>query len=213
MTITIGKPGKKLLVGLMALAFAFIAAACTPDTPAASDSQQKSQSLVENYQQAAETAVPYPLAEMQRGGWLERRLLKENLLRQNDPHRIAYVTLFFPTGTIAAQYTIQGMVFSLNSQMTTENKITYAGCGNNCGNSAVTKSPGDNGTWGPEPENTIGFFDTAGVEHKWNSLYLESDAPDNITSKPILTYNVDAQPSVNAAGVAASTAGGIKTGP
>ena len=201
----------RIKLAIMAVLIGFTVTACQGDQPA-NDSQQKSQRTVETYQQAAESQVPYPLVEMQRGGWLERRLLKENLLRQNDAHRIAYVTLLNTLGAPITQYTIQGMVFDLNSQMTTEDKITYAGCGSNCGNSAVTKSPGDNGTWGPEPA-AIGFFTTEGVEIKWNGLYIESDSPQNLTTKPLIVYDANtAKPSTSAGGVADVKKGGIKTG-
>lgn len=202
--------GNKLKFTTMVVLLAFVATACSGQPPAP-DSQKKSQNIVESYQESAETEVPYPLAQMKRGGWLERRLLKENLLRQNDAHRIAYVTLLNTLGAPITQYTIQGMVFSLNSQMTTEDKITYRGCDSSCGTAVVTKSPGDNGTWGPEPDG-IGFFTTEGVEIKWNGLYIESDSPQNLTTKPLIVYNADtAKPSTSAGGVANVKSGGIST--
>ncbi len=174
----------------LAVAGLLVLTACQGDNT----SQDKSQAVVESYQQAAEKGVPYPLAEVQKGGFLERKLLVENLLRQNNSNRIAYVTLLNQLGQPIVQYTIQGMVFSLNSQLTTEDRVN--GCGSGCG--AVTKSPGDNGTWGPEPDG-VGFFDTNGVEHKWNGLYLESDAADHILTKPLITYDISgAKPSVSA---------------
>lgn len=126
------------------------------------------------------------------------KLLKENLLRQNDPNRLAYVTLLNEQGQPIAQYTIQGMVFSLNSQLTTPD--IESGCGSGCGN--VVSAPGDNGTYGPEPDG-ISFFATGGVQIKWNGLYVESDAPQKLSSKPLIVYNVDSKPSVNAGGVKA----------
>ena len=211
MTSTLRTYSSKIKIAIMAILIGFTVTACTGDGPPANDTQQQSQKTVETYQHAAETAVPYPLAEMQRGGWLERRLLRENLLRQNDAHRIAYVTLLNALGAPIVQYTIQGMVFELNSQMTTEDKITYAGCGSNCGNSAVTKSPGDNGTWGPEP-HAISFYTTEGVQVKFNGLYIESDSPQNLTTKPLIVYNPDtAKPSTTAGGVSSVKTGGITT--
>ena len=210
MTSRFKKYGKQIKLATLAVLIGVTLTACS-EGPPASDSQQQSQRTVETYQHAAEAAVQYPLAEMQRGGWLERRLLRENLLRQNDAHRIAYVTLLNTLGAPITQYTVQGMVFSLNSQMTTEDKITYAGCGSNCGNSAVTKSPGDNATWGPEPDG-IGFFTTEGVEIKWNGLYIESDSPQNLTTKPLIVYNPGtAKPSTSAGGVNNVKSGGITT--
>jgi hypothetical protein len=147
---------------------------------------------------AAQTAVPYPLADVKRGGFLERRLLKENLLRQNDPKRLAYVTLLTDQGQIVATYPIQGMVFNLNSQMTTTQ--TTECHGSDCKSLAALDAVGDNGTFGDEP-HSIAFFTTNGVEIKWSGTYLESDAPLDLKSKPLLTYNVNQSPSVNHGGV------------
>ena len=213
MTFTINK--RTGVIAGLCLAVVLLVAACTnpgPDKP--KDSQQTSQQVVEDYQKAAETAVPYPLADMQKGGWLERRLLVENLKRQNDSHRIAYVVLLNQQGQPIIQYTIQGMVFDLNSQLTTEDKINGYNCGgsNNCYGQTVTKSPGDNGTWGPEPK-AIGFFTTEGVEVKWNGLYLEADSPMDIQTKPLIVYDAgSAKPSTTGGGVSNTKDGGIKTG-
>lgn len=215
-TIRIPKPNfKRSAVLLATLAcMGVVLAACNNKGPATpTDSQQTSQQVVEDYQHAAESQVPYPSAQMIKGGWLERTLLVENLLRQNNTKRLAYVTLLNQQGQPIIQFTIQGMVFSLNSQLTTEDKLNYSGCGTNCGNAVTTKSPGDNGTWGPEPDG-IGFFTTQGVEIKWNGLYLESDSPLDITTKPLIVYNVDtAKPSVSAGGVSSVADGGIKIPP
>ena len=194
MTITFSLPRirRSRTAGLAAILMAALIAlsGCDIGGPSAQD---KSQKVTEDYQAAAEAAVPYPLDEVKKGGFLERTLLAENLLRQNNKNRIAYVTLLNTLGQPVEQFTIQGMVFSLNSQMTTSQIVN--GCGSACG--AVTTASGDNGTWGPEPDG-IGFFDTNGVEHKWNGTYLESDAPDNLTTKPLITYDVNSAPSVNA---------------
>ncbi len=206
---------KKVGIAVAVIAtMGLLLAACSssgPQKPA--DSQQASQQITEDYQKAAETAVPYPLADMVKGGWLERRLLVENLKRQNDAHRIAYVVLLNQQGQPIIQYTIQGMVFSLNSDLTTEDKINGYNCGaNSCYGQTTTKSPGDNGTWGPEPDG-IGFFTTEGVEVKWNGLYLETDSPQNLTTQPLIVYNADtAKPSVTGGGVSDVDNGGIKTG-
>lgn len=202
---------RKRYLGLVAvvLGIGLVASACSNDSPSA-NSQKKGDAVVEQYIAAANAAVPYPLAEMQKGGWLELRLLRENLLRQNDPHRIAYVTLLNTAGQPIVQYTIQGMVFDLNSQMTPTDKVAQY-CNEHCDH-LVTASPGDNGTYGPEP-HAIGFFTTEGVEIKWNGLYLESDSPQNITTKPLIVYDAStAKPSTSAGGVGSTSNGGIKTG-
>lgn len=166
-----------------------------------SDSQAASQSLSNNYTNSATSSVPYPLNDMQAGGWTERRMLKEHLERQNNKQALRYIVLMTQQGQVIAQYPVQGMVFDPNSQMTTSQIVN--GCnsgGNGCG--AVTDSAGDNGTWGPEA-GSAAFFTTSGVEIQIPSgvWWVESDAPLNLTTKPIITYDAGAKPSVNAGGV------------
>lgn len=172
--------------------------ACFDDGGSKKSGQAQDTETLAGVRKAAQTAVPYPLADVKRGGFLERRLLKENLLRQNDPKRLAYVTLLTDQGQIVATYPIQGMVFNLNSQMTTTQQ---AEChSSDCGSAVALDSIGDNGTFGDEP-HSIGFFTTNGVEIKWSGIYLESDAPLDLKSKPLLTYDVNQAPSVSHGGV------------
>lgn len=199
----------KLLTVVVALGAMMVASA--DSCGGGSSSQNASQAQTESYTKAATSQVPYPQAQMDQGGWLERRLLKENLLRQNDKNRIAYVTLLNMEGQPITQFTIQGMVFDLNSQMTTED-IVNDGSGDGGGGNTVTRAAGDNGTWGPEPP-AIGFFTTEGVEVKWNGTYIETDSPLDLTTKPLITYNAaTAQAPKDASGVKSTADGGINTG-
>lgn len=197
---------KRTLMGSTALVVATIVAlgttagACSSGGGDKKGTEKDSQTL-SSVLQAAQTAEPYPLAQMKSGGWLERSLLTENLLRQNDKHRLAYVTLLSMQGQPIAQYPIQGMVFSLNSQLTrTDQTEKHGQYGDG---STVVTAVGDNGTFGPEPDG-IGFFTTSGVEVKWNGLYVESDAPLDLKTKPLITYNVNQAPSVDHGGVKAT---------
>lgn len=174
------------------------AGACSGDDKKSGAAKDKE--TLSGVRAAAQTAVPYPFAQMKSGGFLERKLLTENLLRQNDTNRVAYVVLLSQQGQPITQYTIQGMVFSLNSQLTQTNQSEKHG--SDSSGTVVVDSVGDNGTFGPEPDG-IGFFTTSGVEVKWNGLYIESDAPLDIKTKPLVTYNVNDKPSVDKGGVKA----------
>jgi hypothetical protein len=176
--------------------------ACTSNQDS---TQQAAQKVTTSYQQAATAAVPYPLAKMTAGGWSERKELTEHLLRQNDPKSLRYVVMLSQQGQPIAQWPIQGMVFDPNSQLT--NSQTVSGCpGDNSACGIATTSPGDNGTWGPEA-GSAAFFTTAGVEIQLPpaAIWIEADAPLNITTTPVVTYNVTDKPSVNH--------GGVKVGP
>lgn len=163
--------------------------------------QTQSQATTDAYQKAATQTVPYPLDTMKAGGWTERRLLSEHLLRQNDPGGIRWVVWLSQQGQVISQWPIKGMVFDPNSQLS--NSQTISGCpgsGSACG--AVVDSPGDNGTWGPEA-GTAAFFTTGNVEIQLPpaAIWVESDAPLNITTQPLITYNVGDKPSVDHGGL------------
>jgi hypothetical protein len=191
------KPRPKLIaVAALAIAVLLGTAACTSSSPT-STAQDTTQKVTDTYMQAAIAAVPYPLAAMDSGGWLERTLLKENLLRQNNAHRRAFVTLMNTLGQPIIQFPIQGMVFDLNSQMTTTSIVTQVDCGSNCGYSNTVPAAGDNGTWGPEPA-AISFFTTSGMQVKVPNMvwWIETDAPLTMPNKPVLTYDPSAHPAI-----------------
>lgn len=190
------KTGTVAALAVIGIVLGSTAGACSSDSK--KSGQKADTQVLSAVRKAAQTAVPYPLADVKRGGFLERRLLKENLLRQNDPKRLAYVTLLTDQGQVVATYPIQGMIFNLNSQMTTTQQVECHS--SDCGSAVALDSIGDNGTFGTEP-HSIGFFTTSGVEIKWSGTYLESDAPLDLKSKPLLTYNVNQAPSVNHGGV------------
>jgi len=166
-----------------------------------SSGQKKDQQNLSDARKSAQAAVPYPLADLKRGGWLERRLLRENLERENDPNRLAYAVLLNMQGNPVMQWPIKGRIFDLNSQMTTTN-ITE--CHNGCSSPVVLEAMGDNGTFGDEP-HMVGFFTTSGVEIKvpigGATTLIESDAPVHFTTKPVITYNENDRPSVDHGGV------------
>lgn len=126
---------------------------------------------------------PYPQTKVQDS--IERRNLTEKLLRFNDAGKIAYVTLLSDYGTVIATYTIQGKVSSNQSSLTaTEQR--YSGVN--------IPSPTDDGSYGGN-EDGIFFFTTAGVLVQWNGKYLLTDAPQQIVTAPVVTYNISDKPS------------------
>lgn len=184
----------------LALAFTGITVlfACTAESCSSQSSQDTSQKLTDDYTKAATSQVPYPLDDMKSGGWTERHMLKEHLERQNNPKALRYITFLTQQGQVVATYPVQGMVFDPNSQMTTSQVLNCQG--GSCG--AVTQAAGDNGTWGPEA-GSAAFFTTSGVEIQVpaSMTWIESDAPLNLTTKPLITYDASAAPSVSAGGV------------
>jgi hypothetical protein len=185
--------------GVVSLAVTTVAiltgAGACDDTPSA---QNQAQNITNAYSQAAQDAVPYPLDDMKKGGWTERRLLAEHLKRQNDPKGLRYIIVMTQQGQVIAQYPVQGMVFHPDSAMTNADSISWS----SNGGSGVVEAPGDNGTWGPEA-GAAAFFTTSGVEIQLpaSAVWIESDAPLGITDKPLVTYNAGDKPSTNYGGV------------
>lgn len=191
---------RKVKAILGSTAVLVLAVAVTGCSSYTSDSaQQQSQTISEQVATAGANAVPYPLSQMKSSGFTERQELTENLLRQNNKNAVKYVDLITQQGQIIATYPIQGMVFDPNSQLTnTQNLESGYNNSSSSGYSydGVVDSVGDNGTWGPEA-GSAAFFTTSGVEVvvPTGLLWIESDAPLNITSTPIISYNENETPS------------------
>lgn len=151
---------------------------------------QRSQSLTETYQQRLEAAVPYPLDAMKDS--VERRNLRERLLRFNRPDKIGYVYLLSDTGSVVAFYTIKGKISSTESQMTASD---VSEChGPSCGGTVVRQSPGDDGSYGPN-EPGVFFFTTEDVLVQWNGKFVYADAPLKVTTAPLIVETPGAKPS------------------
>lgn len=118
-------------------------------------------------------AVPYPAAELKDS--LERRNIRERLLRTNQPNKIGYIYLLSLSGTPLGYYTIKGKVSSTDSQMTTTDLI-IKDQGQSGGGNVTVPAPGDDGTYGPN-EPGVFFFTTEGAFVTTSLTYLYSDQP------------------------------------
>lgn len=181
---------KKYLI-LLFLPFVLIAASCSGEGEAST--QEKSQNITEEYSQAAEKAVLYPLEEMKEGGWLERMNLRERHIRYSDPNKISYIYLFSDQGQLMANYTVKGKVSNTSSQMTIATQLVDS-CGSGCKSLIGIEAPMDDGTWGPS-EDAIFFFTTDGVMIQWPGEYVLADAPLDLTTQPVLVYNTGSSPT------------------
>jgi hypothetical protein len=186
---------KRIIAAILAVVtlstIAVIVNPTTAEAKKAKSSAERSMSITEAYQQQLETAVPYPLDAMKDS--LERRNLREKLLRYNKPDKISYIYLLSDTGSVITFYPIKGKVSSNQSQMTAADidrchVQREQGC-------SVLEGPGDDGSYGPN-EDGIFFFTTENVMVTWNGKYLLADAPLKVSSAPIITYNAaEANPS------------------
>lgn len=149
-----------------ALALVGIAAGGKPDW------FKKSEFTSDTIAQRLIAAVPYPESQMRDS--LERRNLRERLLRFNKPQKVGYLYVM-SFGKFAGYYVIKGKVSSVNSQMTNVNQTWEASRDND----TVVESIGDDGTWGPNEggDRAIFFFTATGVMVETTLDWVYSDAP------------------------------------
>lgn len=127
---------------------------------------------------SATKAVPYPLAVVQNGGFLERRNQVEKLKRFSDRNKIGYVYLI-SFGKLVGYWTIKGKVSAVNSQLTNQTQ-TWSMC-SGCGDFGA-ESIGDDGTWGTNEGGDAGkfFFTTQGTMVVTDEHIVYSDQPLSI---------------------------------
>lgn len=165
---------------------------CSPGNRHSDQSQVRGSALTEAAMRSAEKAVPYPLPQLTKGGWLERDNLRERLVRYSDPDKISYIYLLSDIGTVVSHYTIKGKVSSNQSNMTTTTLWSRF-----WGDVFQSDAPNDEGSYGPN-EDGIFFFTTSDVMKTWNGKYQLSDAPMTLVAPPILTYDPQAKPTSSA---------------
>ncbi len=128
-------------------------------------------------------AVPYPASQMRDS--LERRNLRERLLRFNRPDKVGYLYLT-SFGKFVGYYVIKGKVSSNQSQMTNTQQTWEMCC--HSGSIAVD-SIGDDGSFGPNEGGDRGvfFFTSTGVMVETTLDWVYSDAPLHIDVPNLLS--------------------------
>lgn len=140
------------------------------------DWQKAAETISDQIATQTETAVPYPISQMRDS--LERRNLKERLLRFNKPDKVGYLYVM-SFGKFIGYYVVKGKVSSVQSQMTTTTQTWD--CGGADGGCSVP-SIGDDGSFGPNEGGDRGvfFFTSSGVMVETTLDWIYSDAPLNI---------------------------------
>lgn len=171
---------KKRVTAVAAVLLAVVAVTgCTEKTN--SNAQNEGQKLTEQAYKQQSAAVPYPADKLRDS--LERRNLRERLMRQNDPDKIGYVYVL-SFGKFLGYYTIKGKVSSTQSQMTTDQLVVKADYGDGW-ESQVVSAPGDDGSYGPN-EDGVFFFTTEGAMVQVSTDYIYSDQPLAVNNVPEL---------------------------
>jgi hypothetical protein len=185
----------KMLATLVLLSltfnFMYTQAGANPQPINNTPTQKVEATQTEQNQKRLSTIVPPP--ELQDS--IERRNLVERLKRNNKADKIGYVFLLSDNGSVITNYTIKGKVSSLNSLLTTpQQSLPDSWCsmtkstGSSC-QSLVVDSPDFDGSYGKNPDGVF-FFTTDGNMIEWTGKYLYSEQPMNLSTAPVLTYNI-----------------------
>lgn len=135
---------------------------------------KKSETTSDEIARAAVNAVPYPLAQVGAGGFLERQNLSERLIRFSRPSKVGYVYLI-SFGKFVGYYVVKGKLSSVNSQMTNAQQTWEASRDQD----TVVESIGDDGSFGPNEGGDRGFFffTVNGTMVETNLEFVYSDQP------------------------------------
>lgn len=160
---------KKIIATLTAAVLVGSLAACTPEPQ--SNAQKQGQAQTEQAFEQQSKAVPYPVDQLKDS--LERRNIRERLLRTNDPSKIGYVYLLSFSKPLG-YYVIKGKVSSTQSQMTTGELVERHG--DTGGGNFTYSAPGDDGSYG-QNEDGVFFFTTDGAMVTTTLDFVYSDQP------------------------------------
>lgn len=179
------KTKTKVISGALALLISSpLLTACWGDSSSTTgNAQADGQKQTQTAFQQQSSAVPYPASQLRDS--LERRNIRERLLRTNNPNKQQYVYLMTITGEYIGYYVIKGKVSSTQSAMTTDQLIQPCSQGGDSGSgncAAVVSAPGDDGSYG-ENEKGIFFFTTEGVMVTTDMPYIVSDQPLPVEAK------------------------------
>jgi len=167
---------KRLTLTIIAtIIAALLLTGCQTEEPKTT-AQASGEKLTERVFSQQSTAVPYPADKLKDS--LERRNLRERLMRTNKPNAISYLYVL-SFGEPLGFYTVKGKVSSTQSQMTTDQLQVckdHKGDHNSSCIPAVVNAPGDDGSYGPN-EDGIFFFTTEGTMVTTNLDYILSDQP------------------------------------
>ena len=134
-----------------------IVAGCAAGIGAAGkpDWWQSSEKTSDEIARAAFAAVPYPMADIQAGGFLERKNLAERLSRFSKANKVGYLYVM-SFGKFVGYYVVKGKISSVQSQMTNTDHVWDAGSGEQ--GETVVGSIGDDGSFGPNEGGDRGVF-------------------------------------------------------
>lgn len=191
-TIEFGRRARRVAVAVAACT-ALLGASASSCSSSSDGAQQQTQQQTEQAFKQQSAAVPYPAGQLTDS--LERRNLREKLLRYNNPSKISYLYLLSQAGGVYAYFTIKGKVSSNQSQMTTSDLIEQSCSSSNGCDHPVVSAPGDDGSYGANEDGEFAFT-TDGVMVTWTGPYILTDAPMKLSQATVpLSYVDGSRPS------------------
>jgi hypothetical protein len=109
-----------------------------------------------------------------------------------DQNKVSWIYCFTPSGQCVLFTSVKGCVTNLSAYAVPDDQIVdYR---DQWGNhyAMTVQSPDADGTYGTNGEG-IFWFDTAGVYHEWNGLYMMVDQPVKLNIEPMIIMNIDAE--------------------
>lgn len=147
--------------------------------------QAKQEQITDQLASQMDAAVPYPIDQMKDS--LERRQLRERLLRFNKPSKIGYLYILnLGVKDPIGYYVVKGKISSVESQMTNPTQSWNHKCSSSngaCAYGLAVESMGDDGTFGHNEcgDKGVFFFDTNNAMHELcDAVWHYSDAPIEI---------------------------------
>lgn len=143
--------------GSIALVIAVLVAGCGVANAGKPSWFQNAENTSNKIADAAFKAVPYPLADVIAGGFLERQNQAEKLKRFSKPNKEGFVYVM-SFGKFVGYYAIKGKVSAVNSSLTNPTQTWKDDCGHECGYGNAVESIGDDGTFGTNEGGDRGVF-------------------------------------------------------
>lgn len=168
---------------------------------------------VSDQQQAMQDCTKHNLANTHVGDWFpqlhgptaEMGNVAARMIRMNDPNRIGYVGVWSANGALVSMDTIRGKVSSTGSQLTNLDNTVGHSDDSHLGE-RVVRSPGDDGTYGPEECEGVGIFyflasnDSIQEVCVGAGIWKYSDAPFDATTKPSVVVTANTTTAIPAGG-------------
>lgn len=160
--------------GVLAIALVAGTAGSCSTGPEKNTAQGKAQAVREDVSKAQEAAVPYPATELRNP--LDRKNLRDRLLRNNNPNAISYLYILSNTGTPIGYFVLKGKLTSTEASMLPTDAVIDA-CSSSEYCPEVVQGGGDDGTYGTNEQAVFGFTAQGVMVTIRFENWFQSDAP------------------------------------